>query len=425
MNPQVESMIAGFRSGIENILNLTTDESKIANLKTVYDEMIALADAHGDDMMTFVNKANGANLFNRLSEEMEKASNALQEQQSDQSTARTMTSKDIADSYRTAYEIIKRQGYMQRTEKTYEEIFSLAETIPDAAMLQVEIFRKELPLQISLATLHDEATREKEEKDPNNLSLAVYNRERTEAARDARSADQAKYQELTATFRHSDRSLKDEQRYRFIEKLCVDMLAFYDEKSRLRREGIEKHAEELIDIKYMRDDIRKTYEFIVAFLDMDFDAIASEMRYIKKLLWVHTPFGKDGRIWLSQDPQNIDFFRDILFNEILSEREIHEILLREAPLVYNPPGTEALHKKDTLHETWYNWIRDHAAKYPYARIDENEIMNASFNYYRLNSFIDFDAQKKERPHDNEDYLFDILFDADRMIRYATDPDPHY
>ena len=84
----------------------------------------------------------------------------------------------------------------------------------------------------------------------------------------------------------------------------------------------------LIKMIAIRENIIKAYDLMKSKFGYDFDTINNDewMR-----LWMLIPSNIDelGRVKMSLDPYNIEVFREILFNEILTNKPIEEILLKE------------------------------------------------------------------------------------------------
>lgn len=415
MNQQVETMVAGFKTSVENILSMVADESKVADLKSAYDELMALVESHGDDFMAFVNRANGTNLFTRLSEELQKANDTVQAQQSDPSAAKEMGIDEVVNAYRAPYEQVKANPHMKETVAVYEEIFALAESSPDVGSFQVDIYKKKLPLKISMMTLYDDTLNARRMDDPNNTLKHKLYENKIAAAENSLSGNDLMFRDMQATLNFSEESAADEHIFYLVKKLFVMLLQYHDVKAMIRREFEKMRPDNIFDLVHISNDIKALYSHLQEYFGIDFDAIANNEWYTKKLFSVAMPLEKGDRIWLSQDPGNMQFFKNLLLNEILAEKSPADILRSQDTHVYNPPGKEDIYRQEGLDEKLLEWVTEKSGENDWPMPSESFIKDSLNKSFALNSQMETGDVKEKKK--DKDLLFNALLEVDSALKY--------
>lgn len=415
MNEQVNAMVTGYRASVENALNMISDESKTTDLRNVYEELLKLADQHGDDLATFVSQATASDLFTRLTSEVAKANQNLQEQQEDPTTAKTADKEDIKRTYQLLLEQIETRPYMKKTAEVYGEIVALADRYDEVTAYQQAIYERGLLHKAAAMNLCDTAKRDQECRDPNDrLAYKLYARQ-MQASDEAVSGDQLHYLDLKASLEHTTAMAAEAHKYYFVEKLFLTMLDYHDQKTRLRLEELERHPDYLLDLQQTRATIRRLYEELEYTFDLDFDTIIVQRSWVRDLLAVGFPLQKCNRIWMAQDPGNLDFFRDLLYNEILSEASIVEVLQRPCAVAYNPPATPEQCADEGLYDKWCDWVKEHAEKYEWVTADDVQIRDSLDHGANLTTHAD-DTQRRGAFRQGRSVLESVLDQVGDALR---------
>ena len=78
----------------------------------------------------------------------------------------------------------------------------------------------------------------------------------------------------------------------------------------------------------IRENTKQAYKIMIEKLGMDFENILKD-EWLKTWMLIPSNLDENGRFKMSMDPYNIQVYQELLFEEILSDTPIEEILLKE------------------------------------------------------------------------------------------------
>jgi hypothetical protein len=174
---------------------------------------------------------------------------------------------------------------------------------------------------------------------------------------------------------------RDSHIFHCVEKLFTRLMDFHNLVIRLRKGELEDHPHYLLDLRYIREDIRKTVLFLEDHFDLDADALFSISRYMRDILAIGFPLDNSKRLWLSHDPGNLAFFRDLL-DRVTGETPLEDLLVSGPETAFNPAGTPQHYTGASLPEKWLQWVEEHAEKYPGCKYVPAQVKD-TFNFSRL------------------------------------------
>ncbi|MFP4365142.1 MAG: hypothetical protein ACLFR1_14870 [Spirochaetia bacterium] len=329
MNQQIEQMIAAYRTGVENAVRMANNDSVTAKIQSVYNELISLGEKYGDDFMGFVTEANGSGLFTRLSSEMAAVNQAIQEQQADESTRKELSKDDILETYKSLLEQMKTKPFLYETVKAYEDMIALADEYDSYTAWQRAAWEKGIMRRLGFMPTYDTAKLEYDKTDPNEIFDREIAREQMEIALEAYSGDQMNYLTVKTSNELKKKNAADEIKQSYCWTLFYQLQCFTQLKNRIRSGVFLAFPIILYAFKEFRQEIAGLYNFMKDHWGLDFDTIINTPRYFKKLFYHIRPLQGSDRIFFCEDPNNANAYREVLFEEVLSDKSFTEILLRK------------------------------------------------------------------------------------------------
>lgn len=233
---------------------------------------------------------------------------------------------------RAAYERIKNEACMDRSREAYGEYLALAEKAKSLPELKFLAERRGLPLRLSSSPVYDGYRILHETHDPNLETLRAREESVMSAAEGAGSADELRYL-IEMAIRRSKREIAVEEFHAFLTVMLAGKILSYDIGKANARLSPEQHLAGFI---MMREEIATTYTIMVEMFGLDWETIASTPRRLRELLLFENLSSQTSRIACCLDPQNVEWMREMLFEEILSEKSTAQILLRRSRLVFHP-----------------------------------------------------------------------------------------
>ncbi len=242
------------------------------------------------------------------------------------------TVKEFLGQYRESYKAVKGAGYRTRAEKAYENIFAVADQTDSLIDMNIILEREQLLWKIVSEDLLDIYQTVLDATDP--LNLAAVSR----FQRMIKTCSEVTCDEELAYRTEVDISINQKHTYSHMSNIIVPVMLVkslmeYDKTKRVFRNWLSPERD-LLAVISQRGTVRKTYEFIVNTYGWDFDHIVND-EWMK--MWFLGPAAVDanGRIRKSLDPENIETLREVLFNDVLSDRTIDDILLTEQKRVFH------------------------------------------------------------------------------------------
>ena len=241
------------------------------------------------------------------------------------------TVKEFLEQYRESYNAVKSAGYRTRAEKAYENIFAVADRADNLIDMNIILEREQLLWKIVTEDLLDIYQTVLDATDPLNLSVVTRFQKMIETCSKSTCDEELAYRtdvDITTNQKLTYRLMSTI----FVPVMLAKSLMEYDKTKQIFRMW-QAPQRDLLGVISQRGAVKKTYEFIKETYGWDFDHIVND-QWMK--LWMLVPVAVDanGRIRKSLDPHNLETMRYLLFDEVLSDRPIDDIILTEQKSVF-------------------------------------------------------------------------------------------
>ena len=236
------------------------------------------------------------------------------------------TVKEFLEQYRESYNAVKGAGYRTRAEKAYENIFAVADRADNLIDMNIILEREQLLWKIVTEDLLDIYQTVLDATDPLNLNAVNRFQKMIETCSESTCDEELAYRtdvDITTNQKRTYCLMSDI----IVPVMLAKSLMEYDKMKRIFRTW-QAPEKDLLGVISMRGAVKKTYEFIVKTYGWDFDHIVND-QWMKMWLILPTAIDANARIRKTLDPQNIETFRKQLFDDVLSDRTIDDILLTE------------------------------------------------------------------------------------------------
>ena len=339
------------------------------------EEMRKIAESAAD-ITAFINAFMGGGLQARYSELVSKAAMAGTQEETGGSTVQSNsdsknaipTVSEFVEQYRHSYDEIKKVGYRKRAEKAYEEIFNVANRTNDIAEAQIILEKERLLWNIVTTDSLDIYETILQAMDPLNHQLTDPLAMLVDVYKSSGSEEELRYK-LELYESKKSALIQPWNTKVFIAALFAYRFLQYDQARRIVWEwpGDNLVRTALLAMIGLRKAIRRLVELLQAQFGIAFDDLLADE---SMKIWLLSPANADaiGRIKTALHPQNYKAFREILMEEILSDRSLEDILLREprAVVYYALDKTGdrfqayALEKAARLNESlvYFRYIKD-------------------------------------------------------------------
>lgn len=336
MDSIIKQTISGY-TGVFSAFTISDDSLK-AEIENFKAEVDALGEK-SSDIMDFMTGFSSGGLQDKYSDLIARASappaassGVAGGNENPQASANKLpTVKEFLDQYKASYEAVKNAGYRKRAEKAYENIFDVAGRTDDLIEMNIILENEKMLWKIVSEDFLDIYEPILEATDVFNEGIVKQFTNLIKVCRDSTCDEELTY--LT------DVAIQENQQfnYRFMSKMTASIIlsgaVMGYSNCKIKFRSWQSPQSDLLGLVAQRDAAKRTYEFIKNTFGWDFDYIVND-EWMK--IWLLVPVNLDsmGRIKQTLDPQNIDVIRELLFNEILSDRSIDDILLSEQNKVF-------------------------------------------------------------------------------------------
>jgi hypothetical protein len=335
MDPIIAQMVSGYTMVFDT---LPVSSSTVAEEIKEYREAVNQLGENHTDMMAFMAEFTSSGLEAKQMELITKAStpaptdNAPTDETTSPNPDRLPTVSQFVEQFRIPYETVKAQGYRFNAEKAYENIFNVANRTDDLLEMNIILEQEEMTWKIVTEDLKDIYKPLWEAQDPNNEGFVEQFKNLVEVSGNSICDDQLTYD--------MDIVIQKNQKfnYKFITKMTVvinlvsSIVNYHMSKIRFR--SFQQPEKDLRALIAEREGTKRLYEIIIDHWGWDYDTIINDP-WMKIWMLVPRPLDSLMRIKMVQDPQNLELYRELLFEEILTDKPIEEILQEERKHVFN------------------------------------------------------------------------------------------
>ena len=345
MDPIIKQTIDGFLIGFEHVN--VTDPALQAEIDAYREELLALGEK-SQDVSAFMTELQSSGLMEKNGTLMTKASTASMA--AAESSAQVAgekvqsgglpTVREFLDQYRPSYEAAKSHGFQFTAVKAYEELFAVADRADDLLDMHIVLEEEGLLMKISSTALYDIAKISYDKLDPNEIFLRDQERLNMEIARTYDSHEDLYYRKDREVVYEAYKSVCRDLCVRGAVAALANSLLEYNQAKYLARTELDRY---IGSFTATRLSARRCYEGLGEIFGLAWEDIVQVPRYKKMMLLIVNvgDYNNEGfRLNQCMDPQNLDWMKETLFEEVLSEKSIAELLLHKSNLLFHPTSID-------------------------------------------------------------------------------------
>jgi hypothetical protein len=359
MNEQVHQMVAGFKLAFETYKGMLSGE-EFSPLESVYNEMMMIAES-ASDFTAFNDAAAKADIFTRLSAELGKAQALLDSKP--KSERKTLSAEGFVAQYRTLYEQAQATPHTYRTREVYEKLLPLGE----GAETPLEVVRKaeeeNLFLKIGAMGIYDTYKLDCDKLDPNETPLRDFREDIMEITQDSNTADELTYKVDKRVYESQKEIAHDNFITQMIANLVGSFLNLELSKAAVRTGRFDYIAA----VAIYREEAREAYRILREEFGLDWDKFVSTERYRKRFLMQSAILPETPRVFHAMAPENLEWMRETLLEEILSPLSLAEIILRRPANVFHPLALEEHSQKHGIDAKLKSRAQEHLKDFYWAK----------------------------------------------------------
>ncbi len=332
MNEQVKQMVAGFKLAYETYKGMLSAE-EFGPLEAVYNEMETIAES-AVDFTAFNDAAAKVDIFTRLSTELGKAQALLDSKP--KSERKTLSAEGFIAQYRTLYEQAQAAPHTYRTREVYEKLLPLG----DGAETPLEVVRKaedeNLFHRIGAMGVYDTYKLDYDKLDPNEAPFRDFRMDVLEICEKSETADELTYNVDRRVYESQKEIAHDNFITQMIANLVGSFLNLELSKTAVRTGRLDYIAA----VAIYREEAREAYRILVDEFGLDWGKFMSTERYKKRFLMQAAVIPETTRVFQAMAPENLEWMRETIFEEVLSPLSLADIILRRSSNVFHPLALE-------------------------------------------------------------------------------------
>ncbi len=335
MDAMIKQTISGYTSVFSAFP--VSDEAIKKEIEDFTNEINALGESCSD-AMDFMTKYPASGLSEKYSDLIARASapppppaEEEQKEQAQTSKGGLPTVAAFLSQYRVAYDAVKGAGYRKRAEKAYENIFDVENRTDNLIDMNIILEKEKMMWKIVSEDFLDIYQPILDATDTLNLGVVRQFENLIKICEESTCDEELTYKTDIAVH------VNQKYSYNFMARsvaaiMFANAIVGYIACKKKFRTWLEPQAD-LLGVIAQRDAVKRTYEYLKDNFGWDFDYMVND-EWMKS--WLLIPIAVDGlgRVKKMLDPQNVEVFRELLFEEILSDRTIDDILLTEQKMVY-------------------------------------------------------------------------------------------
>jgi hypothetical protein len=328
MNEQVKQMVSGFKLPYETYKGMLTPE-EFAPLEAVYSEMIEIAERH-DDFMAFNDAATKANIFTRISEEIGKAQ-AIWDAKP-KAERKPPSAESFIAQYKVLYEQALAAPHTYKTREVYEKLLPMADGAQTPLEIVARAEQENLFHKIGAMGVYDTYKLDFDKLDPNEELLRNYRTDVMKICEESETTDELTYKVDKRVFEHN----RENNRDAFIIHLISNLVGCFIDMELTKAWIRIGKMEYLAGFIAVREEARNAYEILVNEYGLDWDKCMSIPRYKKRFVMQAAILPETTRVFHAMATENLEWMREMLFEEILSDMTAADMVLRKPANVFHP-----------------------------------------------------------------------------------------
>ncbi len=245
---------------------------------------------------------------------------------------RLPTVHEFLDTYRLVYETSVKPNKRELTDKAYQELFDVENRTDDLMEAQIIIEKEHLVVNTVTAEYKYIAQDFLEAADPNYEVISAGVKNSIGLYANAKSLDEVTYMGELAKAVCDDIAVQSKLKLEIMTNFTALIFGWEHSKRKIR-EGDKESASYAKSMVVARDKMRRYYRFLSEDMGITFETM--KQTPFNRIMMLN-PQGLDElwRIKKTMHPDNIRAIEYVLFDEILSEKSIEEILMTPQPYPY-------------------------------------------------------------------------------------------
>jgi len=359
MNDQVRQMVSGFKLPYETYKGMLSAQ-EFAPLEAVYNELMAIAEKH-EDFIAFNDAAMKAEIFTRISTEIGKAQAILDSKPKGE--RKPPSAQSWLAQYKVLYEQTLSSPHTYKTREVYEKLLPLGEGAETPLEIVARAEQENLFHKIGSMGVYDTYKLDYDKTDPNETVLRKFRVDVLKICEESQTADELTYKIDKRVFEFN----RDINHDNFIVHLIANLMGSFLEleisKSWVRIGKLEY----LYAVGICRDEARNAYRILTEEYGLDWEKIMSIPRYQKRLVMQSGVLPETSRVFQAMGPLNLEWMREMLFEEVLPDKPLSEIVLRKATNVFHPLPLAEHSAKFGIDEKLRTGAREHIKDFYWAK----------------------------------------------------------
>jgi len=328
MNDQVAQMVSGFKLPYETYKGMLTPD-EFAPLEAVYSEMMEIAEKH-EDFMAFNDEAMKANIFTRISEEIEKARQIADSKPPEE--RKPPSADSFIAQYKALYDQALAAPHTYKTREVYEKLLPMGEGARNPLEVVTSAEQENLFHKIGAMGVFDTYKLDYDKTDPNEELLRDYRADVMKICEESLTNDEMTYKVDKRVFEHNRENNRDAFIIHLIANLVGCFLDIEMAKAWIRVGKLEY----LAGLIATREEAKNTYKMLVDEYGLDWDKAMSIPRYKKRFVMQAVILTETTRVFHAMAPENLEWMKEMLFEEILTDMSGDEMVLRKPKNVFHP-----------------------------------------------------------------------------------------
>ncbi len=331
MDPIIQQTIDGMLSSFAHVQ--VADPAVAEEIEQFKRDMTALGE-RSTDAGSFMGELTSSGLMALMSDLMVRASTPAAPESAPQATpsgggSPTLpTVREFLEQYRSSYEAAQAHGFQFTAVQAYNELFAVANRTDDLLEMNILLESEGHLRAITAAALYDIHKLNHDTTDPNNQAVRRGFSAMMKIAQTYRTDEELYYGTDLAIAKNQQSMLRHQFLIVLAAQLALVLVGYGTAKTNARMD-LEKFAGAFVATRLA---IQNTYAALQELFNLDFDAMVAHP-WMKHWMLVPKTLDSTGRVTSCLDTRNLDYMREVLFEEALSDLTDLECLER---VIRNP-----------------------------------------------------------------------------------------
>lgn len=311
MDPIIKQTIDGMLSSFDHVQ--VSDPAVAADIEQYKQDMYALGQ-RSSDAGAFMAELQSTGLMARMSELMTRASTASAPSAPAAGQGggppALPSVREFLGQYRSAYDAVRAHGFQFTAVKAYEQLFAVADRTDHLLTMHIMLEQEGHLRAMTARSLYDINKLQYDLTDPNNAGVRAQFRALMELAESYQTDEELHYRTDLLVQQNQQGASRHEFMIPIVAQLALACLAYHTAKSNARTD-LKRYAGQFVAA---RDSVRNTYAAMHDLFGLTYDAVLAQP-WLKHWLLSPQTLDSTGRVTKCLDVRNLDYFREVIFEE--------------------------------------------------------------------------------------------------------------